>query len=173
MALELLRNRNYRAIFTHRLCNCMKAEGRVTWVLMLLARLAHRWTTWMASIDLPHETRIGYGFAITHGWGLVVSPKATIGSNVTLFHGVTIGRGDKIDRQGSRLTEYPRIGNDVWIGPHAVVAGGIEVGDGSRVLANAFVTFDVPSASMVSGNPASVVKMDCAPDVFNKVPPPL
>jgi serine O-acetyltransferase len=43
--------------------------------------------------------------------------------------------------------------------------GGITVGRGSRIAAGAFVTQDVPPASLVIGNPAQIVQNDVAPDV--------
>ncbi|MDO8412873.1 MAG: hypothetical protein Q7S51_03665 [Gallionellaceae bacterium] len=42
-------------------------------------------------MDFPWQTKSGGGLALTHGWGLVISPGAKIGKNVTLFHGVTLG----------------------------------------------------------------------------------
>ncbi|WP_205751772.1 serine O-acetyltransferase [Cryptosporangium phraense] len=136
---------------------------------LLPARIAHRYTSGRGAADLPAATRIGPGLAIQHGWGLVVSPGATIGANVTLFHGVTIGQADSIAPDGTRTTRYPVIEDEVWIGPNAVVTGGVRVGRGSRILAGALVTHDVPAHSIVLGNPSEVVKSGCLPDVVNPV----
>jgi serine O-acetyltransferase len=105
--------------------------------------------------------------AITHGWGLVISPGARIGRNVTLFHGVTLGRSDKYSADGSQQRLYPVIEDDVWIGPHAIIVGGVTIGRGSRVVGGAFVNRSVPPHSMVSGNPATVVRSQVEPDVMN------
>ncbi len=161
-------NRNFRALFTLRLYQSIGDRSRL---LKFVMRALHRLTTAWAGIDLPAETRIGPGLAITHGWGMVISPGARIGSNVTIFHGATLGRADRIDHENQRTIEYPIIEDCVWIGPHAVIVGGVTVGTGARILANAFVTSDVPAHSMVSGNPARVIKTDCAPDVWNKFEP--
>lgn len=97
-----------------------------------------------------------------------MNERATIGRNLTLFHGVTLGRRDRISADGMRrLTEAPTIEDEVWIGPHAII-----IGRGSRIGGGAFVTQDVPPRSVVTGNPASVVKTGCSPDVMNPAPFP-
>lgn len=164
--------RNLRALVTMRLCQHAWQSGGVLRAALPLLKLAHRLTTWQAVLDLPWRTSIGPGFAITHGWGAVVSSGAVIGSNVTLFHGATLGRRDKILSNGERVTVYPVIADDVWIGPHAIIVGGVTVGEGSRIAGGAFVTKDVPPHSIVVGNPATVVAADCEPDVFNRAPVP-
>lgn len=50
------------------------------------------------------------------------------------------------------------IGNDVWIGSHAVLMSGVTIGDGAVVGALAVVASDVPPYSIVVGNPARVIK---------------
>ena len=50
------------------------------------------------------------------------------------------------------------IGNDVWIGDHATIMGGVAVGDGAVVAACAVVTKDVPPYAIVGGVPARVIK---------------
>ena len=51
-----------------------------------------------------------------------------------------------------------KIGNDCWIGERAFIVGGVEIGDGAVVLANAVVTKDVPPYAIVGGIPAQVIK---------------
>lgn len=55
----------------------------------------------------------------------------------------------------SRKTD---IGHDVWIGQNALLKGGIHIGTGAVVGANAVVTKDVPPYGVAVGNPARVVK---------------
>ena len=124
----------------------------------------------MGSMDFPSSTQVGAGLAITHGWGIVISPSARIGKNVTLFHGVTIGQRDTIQGQGTRITAYPIIEDEVWIGPNAVIVGGVIIGQGSKIAAGAFVTESIPPFSVVVGNPGVIVKTGCIPDVMNKAP---
>lgn len=49
------------------------------------------------------------------------------------------------------------IGNDVWIGQKATIIGGVKIGDGAVVLANAWVTKDVPPYAIVGGTPAKPI----------------
>jgi acetyltransferase-like isoleucine patch superfamily enzyme len=51
------------------------------------------------------------------------------------------------------------VGNDVWIGTHAFIKGGLSIGDGAIIGAYSVVTKDVPSFSIVAGNPAKVIRM--------------
>lgn len=158
--------RAYRAIATMRLCQ-HAASSRTTRLLLPSLRLLHRLTTHVAAIDLRWHTRVGEGLAITHGRGVVISSGASLGRNVTLFHGVTLGRRDAIATDLTRTASYPTIEDEVWIGPHATVVGGVTIGRGSRIAPGAFVTTDVPPYSLVVGNPARVVKTGIIPDVTN------
>lgn len=162
--LVALTRRCYRPLFTLRLCQTLDAEPGWRWLLPL-AILMHRAARHWSGLDLPWRTQIAPGARIDHGWGLVVNAGARIGSNVTLFHGVTLGQRDRIAADGTRSTGCPVIEDEVWIGPHAVIVGGVCIGRGSRIAAGAFVTADVPPCSLVVGNPAQVVQQDVLPDV--------
>lgn len=165
-----LTRRTFRIIVFMRLCQFC-AVSRTPFRLMLYPfKVLHRWSAHMGSMDFPSRTRVGAGLAITHGWGIVISPEAKIGENVTLFHGVTIGQRDKVLEHGSRVTGYPVIEDDVWIGPNAVIVGGVIIGRGSKIAAGSFVTGNIPPYSVVVGNPGIIVKTGCVPDVMNKVP---
>lgn len=159
----------FRTLATLRLYQRCRAS-RAGWMLAPLVALVHRFFEGWAGMQLPLDTRIGPGLAIAHCFGVVVNRNTVLGSNVTLFHGVTIGQGDEISLNGKRKTHYPVIEDDVWIGPHAVIAGNVRVGRGSRIMAGAVVVKDVLPHSMVAGNPSSIVKEDCLPDVFNRAP---
>ena len=50
------------------------------------------------------------------------------------------------------------IGRDVWIGEKATILGGVNIGDGAVIGANAVVTKDVPPYCVVGGNPARIIK---------------
>jgi serine O-acetyltransferase len=164
-----LTRRNFRPIVTLRLCQAAQNQG-ATRLLLPLLKIAHRLCTHLAAIDFSWQTKIGGGLAITHGWGLVISPGAIIGANVTLFHGVTLGRHDRIAASGERESGYPVIEDEVWIGPHTIIVGGITIGRGSRIGGGAFVNRDVPPYSVVSGNPGTIVRGNCTPDVPNPAP---
>lgn len=61
------------------------------------------------------------------------------------------------------------IGNDVWIGSHAFIKGGIIIGDGSVIGAYAIVTKDVEPYSIVVGNPGRVIKKRFSDDTIKKL----
>ena len=102
---------------------------------------------------LPN-TRVGKGLYIGHRGTVVINGLAEIGDNSTLTHLVTVGQANRGERKGC-----PKIGNKVWIGAGAVVVGKIVIGDNVLIAPNSYVNFDVPSDSIVTGNPA-VVKQD-------------
>lgn len=166
----LLLERTYRPLFTLRLCQHLARRGP-------LARLAgkplaalHKLFCAMAGMDLPWRTAMAEGILICHGWGLVSSHGAQIGRNVTLFHGVTLGRKDTVGHDGVRQIGYPVIEDEVWIGPHAIIVGGVRVGRGSRIGGGCVVTKDIPANSLVVGNPMVIKHSEGVADVVNPAP---
>ena len=156
-------NRNFRPVLTLRLCQWARRRFRL---LSPTFRLLHRLTQGLAGLDLPSTIDAGPGLLIIHGWGLVVNYRAKLGANVTLFNGVVIGQKDTITASG-REVRYPTIGNNVWIGSHAIVVG-VNVGDGAIVGPGSVVTHDVPDCCVVVGNPAKVLRRNALPDVPNQ-----
>ena len=112
-----------------------------------LNRLSHKY-----HIQIPYTANIGFGLNIVHYGRLIVSPVVKIGDNCNIFTGVTIGSTTRGEKKG-----VPTIGNCVWIGPNAVLVGNIKIGDNVLIAANSYVNFDVPSNSIVIGNP-SIIK---------------
>lgn len=89
--------------------------------------------------------------------------KVVIGSNVLFGPNVQIyTAGHPLDaqsrRQGHEFGKSIRIGNDVWVGGHAVLCPGITIGDESIIAAGAVVTKDVPPRVVAGGNPARILK---------------
>lgn len=97
------------------------------------------------------ETQIGEGLYLGHWGALVINPKAKIGKNCNIAQGVTIGQQNRGKNEG-----YPVIGNEVWIGPNAVIVGNVSIGNNVLIAPNAYVNFDVPGDSMVMGNPGKI-----------------
>ncbi len=97
------------------------------------------------------ETQIGEGFYLGHWGHLVINPKTKIGKNCNIAQGVTIAQANRGKNEG-----VPVIGNEVWIGPNAVIVGNITIGDDVLIAPNAYVTTDVPDHSVVTGNPAVI-----------------
>lgn len=112
------------------------------------------------------ETEIGEGLYLGHWGHLVINPKAKIGKNCNIAQGVTIGQANRGKNEG-----VPEIGNEVWIGPNAVVVGKISIGNNVLIAPNAYVNFDVPSNSIAMGNPAQIIAKENATEGYinNKV----
>ncbi len=162
-------NQAFRVVVTMRWCQAAnRCPPVVRWLLLTPAKMLHRIASQWAGVEFPWRTTVAPGLALTHARGIVVNVGTRIGSNVTLFHGVTLGQLDRIDADGHRITSYPVIEDEVWIGPHAIVVGGVIVGRGSRVAGGAYVSESVPPHSVVLGNPGKIVKADCVIDVANR-----
>lgn len=102
-------------------------------------------------IEISSRADIGPGFYIPHPQCIVIGG-GTIGCNVSIFHGVTIGLKKE-------LNEYPVIGDNVQLGAGSKILGKLSVGNNSRVAANAVVLNNVPNNSIAAGIPAKVVKI--------------
>lgn len=163
----IITKRTFRLVVTMRLCQIVSQANPAIKLTLPLFKLLHSFSAHNACADFAWRSNVGPGLAITHGWGLVVNLGAKIGKNVTLFHGVTLGRRDKILPNGERQIGLPTIEDEVWIGPHAVIAGDVTIGKGSRIAAGAFIIESVPPYSVVSGNPAKIIRSGCTPDVMN------
>jgi serine O-acetyltransferase len=106
-------------------------------------------------IEIHPAARIGRGFFIDHGTGVVVGETAEIGDNVTLYQGVTLGgTGFAVGKR------HPTVQDNVTIGSGAKLLGPITVGHGSKIGANSVVIHDVPPNSTVVGNPGHPVRVE-------------
>ncbi len=102
-------------------------------------------------LEIPNFENIGDNVVLAHPSGITVNPRAVIGENCVLFKNVTIGSVRSGKREG-----VPSIGDFCVIGTGAFVCGGIIIGDDVLISANVFVDFDVPSHSIVIGNPGVI-----------------
>jgi serine O-acetyltransferase len=150
---HLIHSPGFRFTFVYR-----KAKGQKVYSFRwLLYKLLYRRYFYKYGFQIPLSTRIGKGLYIAHFGNVVVHGNATLGDNCNLAHGVTVGQANRGERKG-----YPSIGNRVWIGCGAVLVGKITIGDNVLVAPNAYVNFDVPSNSIVLGNPAKVIPKEDA-----------
>jgi putative colanic acid biosynthesis acetyltransferase WcaB len=106
---------------------------------------------WILGVDLPEKTKIGKSLCIYHGQGLTVNEETIFGDNITLRQNTTIG--NKFDGGKS-----PTFGNNINIGANSVIIGEILIGDNVIIGAGSVVIKDVPSNSVVAGNPAKIIK---------------
>lgn len=102
-------------------------------------------------IQLHDHMGLPKGLIIGHTGTIVINEYAQIAGNLFVTHGVTIGRDIRGKRAGA-----PTIGKNVCIRCNSTVVGGITIGDDVLIAPNTFVNFDVPSHSVVIGNPATI-----------------
>ena len=93
-------------------------------------------------IEIDATSHIGPGLLICHSGGIVIGP-VRIGSFCNIGKGVTLGRST-YEKDPTR-PDVPTIGDPVWIGPGAVIAGGVQVEDDASIGASSVVTTDVPT----------------------------
>lgn len=119
----------------------------VRWRLAPLALLPHVLNKWFNGCVIGVKAQFGPGFVLIHPVGVVINSAVRGGCNVRLESGVVIG-----DNRG----RIPTLGDDVFIGSGAKVIGGLHVGRGARIGANAVVLKDVPDGATAVGIPARV-----------------
>lgn len=107
------------------------------------------------------SSSIGEGLYIGHPHDINVHPWAVIGKNCNLNKGCTIGRENRGIRNGA-----PTLGDYVWVGSNAMVVGKIVIGNDVLIAPNSYVNFDVPSHSIVIGNPAKIYHKESATESY-------
>lgn len=138
------------ALLAHRLAHALYHAGR-----RHPARLIAATARSVTGIEIHPAARIGDGFFIDHGMGVVIGETAEIGKDVTLYQGVTLGGTGFAT--GKR---HPTVQDNVTIGSGAKLLGPITVGHGSKIGANTVVIHDVPPNATVVGNPGHPVRVE-------------
>jgi serine O-acetyltransferase len=127
-----------------------EASSMVRALLWIPYEIAHKALQLIVGIHLWPDTRIGPGLYIAHYGGIWINPRATLGSNCTLAHGVTIGAP-------MATAGAPILGDRVWIGVGAVITGHIRIGSGAVIGANSLVVSNLSENAMAIGVPARVL----------------
>ncbi len=138
-----------KASLRHKKAHRLYLEGKY-----FLARKYADKTRLKTGIEIHPGAKIGKGFVIDHGMGVVIGETTEIGNNVLIYQGVTLGGTGK--ETGKR---HPTIGNNVVIGCGAKVLGPVNIGDNAKIAANAVVLTDVPPDSTAVGAPAKIIKI--------------
>lgn len=135
------------AIFVYRIAHELYVSS-VPYVPRMMTEYAHSGT----GIDINPGATIGEYFFIDHGTGVVIGETTTIGNNVKLYQGVTLGALST--RKGQLLANvkrHPTIGNNVIVYSNASILGGeTVVGDNSTIGGGAFLTSSVPANSRIN-----------------------
>lgn len=138
--------------FGNWVCECMRMP-LVRQVLYVLYRLIDfLLLKLLLNTDLPGGATFGPGLKIYHPYGILVNDGAVVGSDCTLRAGVVIGNKGEADGR------CPVIGDSCDFGAGAkVIIGGVTLGDGCVVGANAVVTKSFPAGTVLGGVPAKAL----------------
>ena len=119
-------------------------------IARLQANLRLQKSSVQLGLSIPRNV-FGPGLSIAHGGPVVVHPRAVVGENCRIDRCVSIG-------SIHHPSPAPRIGNNVFIGPGAVIDGDIEIADGIAIGANSYVnkSFKDPNIT-IAGCPASKI----------------
>jgi serine O-acetyltransferase len=134
------------------------ASGTMAMVLYRLMQWSHRYRLFPLELIfnklnaiccnciIGRGAEFGPGLVLLYGTGIVINGRVRGGSNVTIYHQVTLG---------GQQDRVPVLGDDVMIGAGAKVIGPVRIGDGAKVAVNSVVfEGDVPPHTTVMGIPA-------------------
>ena len=119
----------------------------------VMTEFAHEKT----GIDIHAGATIGEHFFIDHGTGIVIGETTTIGNNVKIYQGVTLGaKSFELDADGNPvkgIKRHPDIGNNCVIYANATILGGnTRIGDGCVIGGNVWLTHSVEPGKVVYYN---------------------
>ncbi|MEI8139954.1 MAG: serine O-acetyltransferase EpsC [bacterium] len=138
-----------QAIMVQRIAHVLY-QAQVPLIPRIMTEHAHSQT----GIDIHPGAKIGPGFFIDHGTGVVIGETSTIGKNVKLYQGVTLGAlsfpKDKDGHPIKGIKRHPAVEDDVTIYAGATILGGeTTIGAGSEIGGNVWLTHSVPPHSKV------------------------
>lgn len=141
--------RGFQLLASHRLQHALL---NVPVIGRLFARILWWLTTTVYGCEIAPEATLGGGLRIPHAVGLVIGSGVQVGTGCILYQNITLGL-KKPD-----VPAYPTLGNNVVVSAGAVVVGGIKIGQGATIGANAVVTQNVPARALAVGVPAVIKK---------------
>ncbi|MBD8032412.1 MULTISPECIES: serine O-acetyltransferase EpsC [Solibacillus] len=138
-----------RAVFIHRIAHEIY-KMNVTIVPRVMSEYAHELT----GIDIHPGATIGHSFFIDHGTGVVIGETCSIGNNVKIYQGVTLGAlSFPMDENGNPIKgikRHPNIEDNVVIYAGATILGGkTTIGHDTVLGSNIWMTHSVPPYSRV------------------------
>lgn len=136
-------NVQYKTLVFYRLACACKVKVLRRWLARIYQHLSRK-----TGIEFV-SPKIGGGVIMPH-WGRIILNANQIGRDLYVFHNVTVGN--------DFVSGVPTLGNNVFIGVNAVVLGNITIGDNVVIGACSFVNSDIPSNSLVAGNPARIIR---------------
>ena len=114
--------------------------------------------------EFPSNITVGNRVYINRGSIVTARDQIIIGDDVLIGPYVIINSGnhgysdvEKSIRSQEHKTSPINIGNNVWIGAHAIVLAGVSIGSGAIIGAGAVVTSNVEPEAIVGGVPARII----------------
>lgn len=156
----LLYYKGFLACQAYRVSHWLWKNDRKSLAFLMQSRVSE-----VFHVDIHPAAKIGSGVLFDHATGLVVGETATIGSNVSILHNVTLGGTGSII--GDR---HPKIGDGVLIGAGAILLGNIKIGDGAKIGSGSLVLINVPPHTTAVGNPARLVGGKQSPTKLQEIP---
>ncbi len=139
------------------------------WRIPFFPRLISHVSRFLTGIEIHPGAKIGEGFFIDHGMGVVIGETSEIKDNVCIYQGVTLGGTSLLKKK-----RHPTLGNNVVVGAGAKLIGAINIGDNVKVGAGSVVITSVPANATVVGVPGRVVEIrNPDTDTVEKLPDPV
>lgn len=128
-------------------------------IIGLFSKIMHRRYTLKYGMQIPYTTKIGYGFYIGHGVGVVINGGTIIGNNVNISQFLSIGTNKRTPAT---------IGDNVYIGPHVSIVEDVQIGSNTTIGAGSVVIKDIPENSTAAGCPAKVIGYNKHPEYIKR-----
>ena len=133
-------------------------KGKFGGMIWLLAKYRFRKISIKYGYSIPINV-FGPGLSLPHRGNIIINPNTQIGENCRIHVGVNIG---------AHKDKAPKIGNNVYIGPGAIIFGDITIADNISIGANATVNKSFEESNVViAGTPAKIVKTNVP--AWNKI----
>lgn len=150
-----------KAVFFHKIANFFSVAK-----FDLIARIISQFSRFLTGIEIHPKAKIGKNLFIDHGMGVVIGETSDIGNNVTIYHMATLGGiSPSINSDNQRnIKRHPTLMDNVVVGSGAQILGPVVIGKNAKVGANAVVTKDVPENAIMVGIPAKNVGVSSIDD---------
>ena len=122
-------------------------------IILLICLIWQKGIEILTGISIPFSVQIGHSFYIGHFCNIILNSNSIIGNNCNISQGVTLGVSGQGEKRG-----VPILGDNVYVGANAVIAGKVKIGDNVIIVANSLVNKSIPNNSIAIGVPAKVVK---------------
>ena len=137
----------FHAIVMHRIAHWFWLNH-----LFLIGRITSHITRLITGIEIHPGAKIGKGFFIDHGMGVVIGETSEIGDNCTIYQGATLG-GLSLKKE----KRHPTLDHNVVVGAGAKILGPVYVGANCKIGAGSVVLEDVAKNSTVIGVPGRII----------------